>query len=87
MNDQELCHCGCGAPLTGKQEKWASTHCRVKAFYARQADYLLSTLPEEEFRRAIEEACEKRHPGKYDRLRIRFGKVGDPPIRPGRYQG
>lgn len=73
----------CGSPLKGRQQRWCGESCKVEAFWASRAGYLLSCLPQKEFRRVIRRACEARWPLKRGRLRVRFGHPWDDPGRPG----
>lgn len=71
---------------------YCCTACRVSHWHQtkageKSAEELLSGLPQGELRAVIRRVMERRHPGRYDRVRVRFGKVGDPPVSPGRYQG
>lgn len=66
----------CGRRLSGRQEKWCSEACRVEGYWTSRAPYLLSCLPQKEFRKAIREACEARWPKGHstNRLKVRFGR-------------
>lgn len=73
----------CGSLLRGRQEKWCSPACRVTAYHAHRAGYYLSALPQEEWREAIRESCERRWPGRRGRASFRFGEPGWPRGGPG----
>lgn len=79
---------GCTRPLTGRQEKYCSTACRVAAWHeakyvGRTAEDLLSGLPQKELRGVIRRVCERRWSGKRGRLKVRFGAPWMEPGGPG----
>lgn len=79
---------GCKSPLTGKQEKWCSETCKVRAWYeaqvsGRTAEDLLAALPQKELRAVIRRVCERRWPGLRGRISVRFGKPWMPRGGPG----
>lgn len=79
---------GCTEPLRGRQQLYCSTACRVRAWneakYAgKSAEELLAGLPQEELRKVLRRACERRWPGKRGRISVRFGKTWMEPGGPG----
>ena len=77
-------HCEtCKKTLTGRQERYCSTACRVRAWHLSKAEERLAGLPQAEFRAVLRRVAEKRWPGLRGRIRVRFGRPGMAPGGPG----